>query len=72
MFRIFYCDIEEPNVTVLEELIANQRNRMLVARSRITISWRSHSESEEQDSTRLEEPCFNIHYNVLDEPNPPI
>ena len=72
MFRICYCDVEKPNHTVLEELIANQRIRMIAARSRIAISWRSHSESEEQDSTRLEEPCFNIQYYVLEEPNPPI
>ena len=79
MFGIFYSDVEEPNDTVLEELIANQRIRMLPARSGIAISWRSDSESEdlrefaeEQDSTRLEEPCFNIQYYVLEEPNPPI
>ena len=45
---------------------------MLVARSRIAISWRSHSESEEQDSTRLEEPCLKTQYYVLEGSNPPI
>ena len=35
---------------------------MLVARSRIAISWRSHRESEEQDSTRLDETCLNTQY----------
>ena len=71
MFGIFYSDVEEPNDTVLEELIANQRIRMLVARRGIAIVWRSHSASEEQDSTRLEE-HLNVQYYVLEEPNPPI